>query len=473
MDKTDSQPPRQVVLLDPIGNARRAITDQLRPFDWIVRPCSTPQAAKMALIGSSVAIVDMEHIRNSDDLVGLADVIRVHRRTPWIALLPRWQMTEAHIVDFICKWLTDYHSKPIDPQRLAVTLGHAAGMAQLARFSHQNKNKGDKDHSQASAILGESKEINALRAMIPRIARSDAPVLVTGESGTGKEIVAHEIHYSSPRSAGPLEIINCGALPPTLTQSELFGHNKGAFTGADRTRIGRIEAASGGTLFLDEIAELPLESQASLLRFLQDGSVQRLGGPTVHVKDVRVIAATNTDLERSVAEGRFRADLFHRLHVLTVELPPLRQRSGDAEILAEHYLATLTAHRPDSINLGFSKAAREAIRHHSWPGNVRELVNRVHRATVMCGSRVIEPIDLGLEKVTAETLPPPPSALEDARMNADKRMLNDVLHANGFNITHTARDLGVSRMTVYRMLRKHGLEVPPHPYRKTDKKGLL
>jgi DNA-binding NtrC family response regulator len=299
-------------------------------------------------------------------------------------------------------------------------------------------------------LIGESAPMRRLKAALAKMAGSEAPVLLTGESGTGKELAAQSIHRRSRRAAGPFVAVNCAALPPHLIASELFGHEKGAFTGADQRRIGRIQAAEGGTLFLDEIGDLPLELQAHLLRFLQESTVDPLGGRHPVKVDVRVVAATNVPLRRAVAEGRFREDLFYRLNVLTLEMPPLRDRPGDAEILARAFLARLAGESGRPVpTLG--DEALGAIRAYPWPGNVRELMAALRRAAVMAEDDTIGAEDLGLDCLRPE----PAKPLERARSQADATVIRKALAAHSENITRAARHLGISRVTLYRLMEKH------------------
>lgn len=304
-------------------------------------------------------------------------------------------------------------------------------------------------------LIGESLVMRHLKAVLGKIARSDAPVLITGESGTGKELAALSIHRQSRHAKGPFIPVNCAALPPHLAASELFGYEKGAFTGADQRRIGRIQAAEGGSLFLDEIGDLPLDLQAHLLRFLQESTVDPVGGRRPVKVDVRVIAATNVPLRRAVAKGRFREDLFYRLNVLTVEMPPLRERGDDVERLCRAFLARLSREMGKPVH-GLMDDALALIRGHDWPGNVRELLAALRRAVVMADGNRIRAADLGLTgRETADAAEA--KSLERARRETDESMIRRALAASGQNITRAARTLGVSRVTLYRLIEKYDL----------------
>jgi DNA-binding NtrC family response regulator len=302
-------------------------------------------------------------------------------------------------------------------------------------------------------VGGASEASRELAAQIRRVAKVDAPVLLVGESGSGKELAAQLVHRLSSRAAMPFVPVNCGAIPAGLIQSELFGYERGAFTGATKEKRGFIEAASGGTLFLDEIGDLPRDLQINLLRFLQEGTINRVGSVRPVRIDARVIAATNVDLERAVAQGAFREDLFYRLNVLSLRVPPLRERGEDILALAEHVFEKFAAEKSPRLK-GFSDRALAAMRAHAWPGNVRELINRVRRAMVMAQGRLITPADLGLEKgEDAQSF----EALESARTRAEQKAITLSLRSAGKNVSLAAKHLGISRMTLYRLMAKHGM----------------
>jgi DNA-binding NtrC family response regulator len=298
---------------------------------------------------------------------------------------------------------------------------------------------------------------------IRKFARCDAPVLITGESGTGKELAARAVHERSAFSKGPFCAINCAALPPTLIAAELFGYEKGAFTGATQRRIGRLEAADGGTIFLDEIGDLPLEQQSHLLRFLQERTIDRIGGTRPITVNARVIAATNVDLRGGVRAKRFREDLFYRLNVLALHLPPLRERGQDIELLATFFLRKF-ADDLGRVVTGLSDDAWALIRTHCWPGNVRELISCLRRAVIMAEQPWITALDLGVEASLGlahddklhDKLPA--AAPMPQRRTIDETALRQALDAAVGNVTEVARNLAVSRMTVYRLMRRFGVQ---------------
>jgi two-component system, NtrC family, response regulator len=316
-----------------------------------------------------------------------------------------------------------------------------------------------------SELIGQSAAIRQASDTIIRFARTEDPVLITGESGTGKELAARAIHDRSLRRDGPFVAVNCAALPATLVASELFGYEKGAFTGAVARTKGQIEHANGGTLFLDEIGDMPVDLQGHLLRFLQDGHIVRVGGRESIRIDVRIVAATNVRLREAIAEGRFRDDLYYRLNILALHLPPLRERREDIPLLADHALRQATSHFGRGIS-HFAPEAMDLLRRHDWPGNVRELMAVVRRAVVMGDTSIVTLADLtGLADPSrpAATASPRPTPGSDEERTALIEALADTQE----NITLTAQELGVSRVTLYRMLRRHsisltrGLKAPP------------
>jgi len=287
---------------------------------------------------------------------------------------------------------------------------------------------------------------------IEKVAGADVPVLIAGESGTGKELVAHAIHRRSPRKDKPFIAINCGAIPESLLESELFGHEKGSFTGAHVQRQGRVELAQGGTLFLDEIGELSGALQVKLLRFLQQRQIERIGGRSLIAVDARVVAATNVDLTKAMAEGRFREDLYYRLNVVNVTIPPLRERDGDCILLAKAFLQRQAQRHQKS--LVFTPKALQVIESHGWPGNVRELENRIQRAAIMAENGRITHQDLGLNSATTEYMG---QSLGKAREAVERQMIEAALARNKGNLSRAAIELEISRPSLYELIQKLGI----------------
>jgi len=320
-----------------------------------------------------------------------------------------------------------------------------------------NKKKDRASGEDTPHMVGSSSVMLDLYANIRKVSvADDAPVLIMGESGTGKELAANAIHERSERSAGPFVIINCAALPPNLIASELFGHEKGSFTGAHQRKIGRIEAADGGTVFLDEIGDLPLDMQSHLLRFLQEKTIDRVGGKSPIKVDARVVAATNADLKTAMKEGRYREDLYYRLNVLRLDMPPLRARGEDVDLISMYFLRKF-ADELDRPVKGFRRDAQRVIRSYPWPGNVRELIASIRRAVVMAESDMITLADLGLpeDQVTRANLAV--SSLEDIRNRAEADAIRQTLKLRHRNIKMAANDLKISRPTLYRLLEKHSI----------------
>ncbi len=310
-------------------------------------------------------------------------------------------------------------------------------------------------------IIGRSPELRAALDKAARVAPTETTVLITGESGTGKELVAQAIHSSSPRREGPFVALNCAAIPDTLLESELFGHERGAFTGADRARAGKIEGAGGGTLFLDEIGELALSAQAKILRVLQEREFTRVGGTQTQKADVRILAATNRDLRAEVEAGRFREDLYYRLAVFAVHLPPLRDRGDDVRILAEHFLHEFGL-RMGKTDDGLTRDTRDRLLSYSWPGNIRELSNAIERALILSDGGAIRPEQLGLPlappagRANGRSAPPPSGSLPEV----ERRLVVEALERTGGNKLRAAATLGITRSQLYTLLKKHQIEAP-------------
>ena len=358
----------------------------------------------------------------------------------------------ANAVKAIATGAYDFYQKPIEPEILTLIVDRAYSLYELE--CENKKLLQSQQSSPLDGIVSTSPQMLKVCRTVEKVAPSDITALLLGASGTGKELIARAIHDLSPRSKERMVALNCAAIPDSLLESELFGHEKGAFTGAVKQTPGKIECADGGTLFLDEIGDLPLELQAKLLRFLQERVVERLGGRTEIPVDVRIICATHQNLEQQIAEGRFREDLYYRISDMVINLPPLKDREGDALLLAKVFLNKFSSDLGRSIK-GFDQEAMEAIEHSEWPGNVRQLESLIKRAVVMCDGSQITLEDLGLEPRGQE---PMPFNLKEVREEAESKAIKRALAVSDGNISAAAKLLGVTRPTLYSLLEKLDLQ---------------
>ncbi|AFL76072.1 PEP-CTERM-box response regulator transcription factor [Thiocystis violascens] len=358
-----------------------------------------------------------------------------------------------HAVKAISLGAYDFYLKPIDSETLNLVIERAHRLFELE--SENRKLQRSEFNSPLRGVIATSPEMQNACRTVEKIAATDATVLILGESGTGKELFARALHEMSSRSQGKLIAINCAAIPENLLESELFGYEKGAFTGAAKQTRGKIEYADGGTLFLDEIGDLPQALQAKLLRFLQERVIERVGGRQEIPVDLRVVCATHQDLKSRIAEGVFREDLFYRIGEVTIHLPPLREREGDALLLARVFLDKYNRQMGKSIR-GFTKEALAAIEHHAWPGNVREIESLIKRAVIMAEGRQLSLEDLDLAPVDAEARLP--VTLQEARARAESQAIRRTLARVNGNITLAAQELGVTRPTLYGLLEKYEIK---------------
>jgi DNA-binding NtrC family response regulator len=351
----------------------------------------------------------------------------------------------------------DYVTKPFDLDEVLFAVRRALTQQSLvAQVQALAASEGDADDE----LIGRSPLMLRVFKTVGRVAATSEPVLITGESGTGKELVAGAIHANSDRAGRPFVKVNCAALSPALLESELFGHERGAFTGAVARRKGRFEKADGGTLFLDEVGELGIDLQAKLLRVLQAGTFERVGGEETLRADVRVVAATNRDLPALIAEGRFREDLYYRLDVVAVELPPLRERREDIPLLAEHVVRRL-ASKYGWPNLALAPQAIRALCEQPWPGNVREMQNVLARASILSRGRVILAEDLRLSDAPGPKAAPPPSlCLKQILAETERRVIGEALAQTGWNRTRAAELMGISRRQLFDKIQEYGLHAP-------------
>jgi two-component system NtrC family response regulator len=430
----------------------------LRQLRWAfsehkVYPASTRQEAADLLRKdpAPVAIVDLglppDPDGASEGLAILADILAVAPATK--VIIATGNETREHALRAIALGAYDFYQKPIDIDVLQLIVARAERIFDLE--AENRKLQEAHAASPIDGIIASSPEMSRVLRNIEKMASTDVAVLLRGESGTGKELLARAVHKFSARAHEPFVPINCAAIPETLLESELFGYEKGAFTGAIKQAIGRIESADRGTLFLDEIGDVPLPMQVKLLRFLQDQVVERIGGRNPVQVDVRIVCATNQDLDLMMAEGRFREDLYYLLNEVTVQIPPLRERAGDAVTLASFFLSRFAAEYGRPVR-GFSASALAALRDHPWPGNVRELENRVKRAVVMTDGPLLSAADLGLAATGEDTQS---LTIRDARARAEREVLQLALVQAGSNLSKAAKLLGISRPTLYDLMQQH------------------
>ncbi len=403
----------------------------------------------------SVALLDLglpphpreavEGLQTLDELIALNPLVKV--------IIVSGNSERQNALRAIEKGAHDIFPKPVDLDSLKIVLTRVFKRLELEKESIEERQLAQS--VSLEEIIGKSPVMQTVFTTVRKVAETEVPVLILGESGTGKELIANAIHNRSARKNGPFVAINCAAIPETLLESELFGHEKGSFSGATSQRRGKFEYAKGGTLFLDEIGDLLPELQVKILRFLQEKVMERVGGREPIPVDARVIAATNQDLEVSVKDGRFREDLYFRLAVVRLVLPPLRDRGEDVIELA-HHLAESYCREMKKPLIRFSKPAYDAMRQYSWPGNVRELQNRVQRALVLSDGKMISPAGLDLPESSGYP-DSNPATLKEARQEFERDIIVRALKENDGNISKTARAIGISRPTLYELMERHGL----------------
>lgn len=445
----------KVLIVDDEELTRLSLAEQLAAAGF-----ETSQAAngKQALEQASVVDAILLDYRLPD-----ADGIELLQRFQTIEPPPITIMMTAYssvdtAVDAIKHGAFHFVTKPINNEVLRGLLDRALTATKLEREVRAIRSA-EGDRYSTMSTVGESAAMRKVKLLVQRIARSPASsVLLTGETGTGKDLIARVIHHSSDRVAGPFMNITCSALPETLLESELFGHERGAFTDAKQQKKGLLELANGGTVFLDEIGEMPLAAQATLLRFLEERAFRRVGGSADIEVDVRVIAATNVDLQNAVKENRFREDLYYRLSLMPIELPPLRARNGDVELLAKHFVASFANEFGKHIT-GISDAALEELRAHRWPGNVRELRNVVERAVLLSEREVLEPDDiwvLGRPTAVHQGFQLPPGGVDFEQL--ERQLVVQALERVKGNQTQAGRLLGMKRDQIRYRIDKFGLD---------------
>lgn len=358
-------------------------------------------------------------------------------------------------LEAISRGAYDFYRKPVDIDELGLIVRRAFNLWEMEQENARLALRSPEGKTVLGSLITAAPEMMKVARTIERVANTGVSVMLLGASGTGKELLARGLHDASDRAAGRFVAINCAAIPETLLEAELFGHEKGAFTGAVKTTEGKIEQAHGGTLFLDEVGDIPLPLQVKLLRFLQERQIERLGGRSAIDVDTRIVCATHQDLEAMTREGRFREDLFYRLAEIVIKIPPLSQRPGDPVLLAKAFLKRMAAEMNPAIK-GFAPDALAAIDAWSWPGNVRELENRVKRAVIMADGKLVGAADLDLEDALEEEALP--LNIKSARERADRRVIRQALSRSEGNISKAAKLLGISRPTLYDLLKQYDLQ---------------
>jgi DNA-binding NtrC family response regulator len=446
--------PWRVVLIDDEPNSLKVLSAILKKkgYEVLTFPCAEDALNDPNTSTADTIIVDYKMPGMSG--IDFIDALKGHRNTPPIVMLTAYGTIEK-AVEAMKKGAFNYLTKPVNPDELLTIVREALEKRALMLENIALKVQLREVHSFQN-LIGKSHKMQELFGLIATVAKSNSNILITGESGTGKELVARAIHYESPRANRPFIPIDCAALPEEIFESELFGHEKGSFTGAYDKKIGQIELANEGTVFLDEISELPISLQKKFLRFLQEKEILRVGGNKRIKVDVRIVAATNKDLSQEVHKGNFREDLYYRLNVVTLRLPPLRERREDIPLLADHFLKKFSKANNKIIS-GFEREVLEAFMEYPWNGNVRELENAVERAVVLCPS----------ETISLRYLPKPIRDMVENRvddlkggrglMETERRLIIDALNKTGHNQTRAAELLGITRKQLRTKMKKHGL----------------
>lgn len=451
----------RILVVDDDNAHRGMLKTMLRSWSFNVDEASDgDEAVNMVQKNPYDVVLTDVRMARMDGINTLKEILAYNPALP-VILMTAYSSVET-AVDALRLGAYDYLVKPLDFDLLKETLQQAIDRSRLS-VENRELRRQMTENQESPTILGRSPAIKSMLQFIETVAPTEATVLITGESGTGKELVARAIHASSLRADKPMVVMNCAALAENLLESELFGHEKGSFTGAEKKREGRFVQANGGTLFLDEIGEMPISLQAKLLRALQQGEVQRVGSDKPIEVDVRIIAATNRDLAQETREKRFREDLFFRLNVISLEVPPLRQRREDIPLLAASFLERFAKRNRKNLK-GFAPQTLDALLRYGWPGNVRELENAVERAVILCRGDLV-----GEEVLPANILNARPMA-DEASSQAElsltglsldmmeKQVIESTMRQTNANKSETARRLGITRATLHNKLRKYGLE---------------
>ncbi|HTO90823.1 MAG TPA: sigma-54 dependent transcriptional regulator [Candidatus Sulfotelmatobacter sp.] len=449
--------PLRILVADDDTDVLTALQVLLRSEGWKVETATSPALVLVALDAQEfdVALLDLNYARDTTsgrEGLELLELIRARDATLPVVVMTAWSSVEGAVAA-VKRGARDYVQKPWENARLVQTLRTQLELGQALRIGRRLELENQILRRDGKPVMiADSPAMRPVLELIARVAPSDAHVLITGEHGTGKELVARLVHAASARSARPLITVNMGGLTETLFESELFGHVKGAFTGATGDRAGRFELADQATLFLDEIANVPLAQQTKLLRVLQTGEFERVGASRTRRADVRLLSATNADLRDEVRQGRFREDLLFRLNTVEIHLPPLRERREDIPGLARQFLER-HARRYRKPLEGFDEEALQNLLAHPWPGNVRELDHVIERSVLLARERLVRAADLGL-RPASEGAPP----LESLTLDEVERLLiQRALQRHQGNVSDAAKTLGLSRSALYRRLERHGL----------------
>ncbi|MEM7311358.1 MAG: sigma-54 dependent transcriptional regulator [Planctomycetota bacterium] len=460
---------RRVLVVDDDPTILEVVQLCLEEIDVEATTVGTASAALQALSGELPDAVILDVVLPDVSGVDVLDHVRKRSaRLPVVMMTADDEVRTA--VECMRRGATDFVQKPFVPARLATTVSNAMRQGVLSSKLEAVCEERRREAG-FETLLGESQSLQKVKELLVKAVGTDVTILIEGESGTGKEVLARAIHAESERSASPFVPVNCGAIPDALIEAELFGHERGAFTGADSARPGLFEQASGGTIFLDEIGELRADLQVRLLRVLQERVIRRVGSTSERPVDVRVIAATNRDLQAEVAEGRFREDLFYRLAVFPVALPPLRERGADVVLLAEHFLAGCASGQGKHV-VGLSSEAEGALRSYHWPGNVRQLQNVIERAVILTEGYEVGLADLSddvvchvygdreLASSASESVPSLPS-VGGTRVvplaEVERATIEHALRVTGWNVKDAAERLEIGRATLYRRIHQYGL----------------
>lgn len=447
----------RVLVADDQADVLEALRLLLKGEGFAIETAAAPRAVLDAVEKSDFdcLLMDLNYTRDTtsgkEGLDLLSRLKKLDATLP-VVVMTAWGSVEG-AVEAMRAGARDYIEKPWDNERLLSTIRTQVELARALRKSQRLEDQARRLATEgAPDFIAESEAMQPVLEVMERVGPSDANVLITGEHGTGKEVIARRLHELSDRSGGPFVAVNAGGFSEGLYESELFGHVKGAFTDARTDRVGCFELADGGTLFLDEIANVPHQQQAKLLRVLETGEIQRVGSTKVRAVDVRVLSATNADVEAEVSEGAFREDLLYRLNTVEIRLPPLRERREDIPELARHFLDRECEHYGRRIR-GFGDEALQALMSHAWPGNVRELEHAVERAVLMCRGDQVQPDDLGLRRRSEDTSTMEHMTLEEA----DRLLVRKALDRTGGNVSQAAKELGVSRAALYRRMERYRL----------------